>query len=178
MASFNTLARPYAKAAFEVASTANKLDAWSSMLVLAAGVVSDPVFAERVRTPALTDERKAEDLLMVCEGHVDAEFANLVRTLAEHDRLPLIPVIAELYEQHKAEHDRSVSVEVESAFELTADQQQTLATALSKRLDRTVTPHVTINPSLIGGVLIRAGDLVIDGSVRGKLAKLAEALKS
>ena len=178
MASFNTLARPYAKAAFEVASSANKLDAWSSMLALAAGVVSDPVFAERVRNPALTDERKAEDLLMVCEGYVDAEFANLVRTLAEHDRLPLIPVVAELYEQHKAEHDRSISVEVESAFELTADQQQTLATALSKRLDRTVTPHVTINPSLIGGVLIRAGDLVIDGSVRGKLAKLAEALKS
>lgn len=178
MASFNTLARPYAKAAFEVASSANKLDAWSSMLAVAAAVVSEPVFAERVRNPALTDERKAEDLLMVCEGYVDAEFANLARTLAEHDRLPLIPVIAELYEQHKAEHDRSVSVEVESAFELTADQQQTLATALSKRLDRTVTPHVTINPSLIGGVLIRAGDLVIDGSVRGKLAKLAEALKS
>ena len=67
---------------------------------------------------------------------------------------------------------------MESAFELTDDQLKTLATALAKRLDRTVTPHVTINPSLIGGVLIRAGDLVIDGSVRGKLAKLAEALKS
>jgi F-type H+-transporting ATPase subunit delta len=115
---------------------------------------------------------------MVCEGHIDEGFGNFIRTLAEHDRLPLIPVIAELYEQHKAEHDRSIVVEVESAFELSDDQQKTLATALTKRLDRTVTPHVTINPALIGGVLIRAGDLVIDGSVRGKLDKLAEALKS
>ncbi|HDZ58350.1 MAG TPA: F0F1 ATP synthase subunit delta [Pseudomonas xinjiangensis] len=178
MATINTLARPYAKAAFEFAESANKLDAWSGMLAVAGAVVSDAAFAYRVRNPALTGERKAEDLLMVCEGVVDAEFGNFIRTLAEHDRLPLIPVIAELYEQNKAEHDRSIDVQVESAFELNDDQQKTLATALSKRLDRTVTPHVTINPALIGGVLIRAGDLVIDGSVRGKLAKLAEALKS
>jgi F-type H+-transporting ATPase subunit delta len=178
MATINTLARPYAKAAFEHASAANVLDAWSGMLALAAAAVEDEAFAQRMRNPGLTDERKAEDLLMVCEGYIDAEFGNFVRTLAEHDRLPLIPVIAELYEQHKAEHDRRIVVEVESAFELSDDQQKTLATALTKRLDRTVTPHVTINPALIGGVLIRAGDLVIDGSVRGKLDKLAEALKS
>lgn len=178
MATINTLARPYAKAAFEFAVAANKLDAWSGMLALAASVISDAVFAERVNNPAVTGERKAEDLLMVCEGQIDAEFSNFIRTLAESDRLSLIPVIAELYEQTKAEHDRAILVEVESAFELNDDQQKTLATALSKRLDRTVTPHVTINPALIGGVLIRAGDLVIDGSVRGKLEKLAEALKS
>lgn len=178
MATINTLARPYAKAAFEYASAANTLDAWSGMLALAAAAVEDEAFAQRMRNPGLTDERKAEDLLMVCEGYIDEGFGNFVKTLAEHDRLPLIPVIAELYEQHKAEHDRSIVVEVESAFELSDDQQKTLATALTKRLDRTVTPHVTINPALIGGVLIRAGDLVIDGSVRGKLDKLAEALKS
>jgi len=178
MATINTLARPYAKAAFEHASSVGQLDAWSSMLALTEAVLNETVFAEKVRNPAFTAERKAEDLLMVCEGHVDEQFGNFIRTLADNDRLPLIPVIAELYEQHKAEHDRSMSVEVESAFELSEDQQKTLATALSRRLDRTVTPHVTINPALIGGVLVRAGDLVIDGSVRGKLAKLAEALKS
>jgi F-type H+-transporting ATPase subunit delta len=178
MATTNTLARPYAKAAFEYASSANKLDAWSSMLALASAVMTDAAFSNRVMNPALTGEQKAEDLLMVCEGQFDVEFAAFVRTLSENDRLSVIPVIAELYEQNKAEHDRSITVEVETAFELDADQQRTLATALSKRLDRTVTPHVTINPALIGGVLIRAGDLVIDGSVRGRLAKLAEALKS
>ncbi len=178
MATINTLARPYAKAAFEFASSANALDAWSGMLALAAAAVEDDDFAQRMRNPGLTDERKADDLLMVCEGHIDDGFGNYVRTLSDHDRLPLIPVIAELYEQHKAEHDRRIAVEVESAFELSDDQQKTLATALTTRLDRTVTPHVTINPALIGGVLIRAGDLVIDGSVRGKLNKLAEALKS
>lgn len=178
MATTNTLARPYAKAAFEHASSANKLDAWSGMLALASAVMNDAAFSNRVMNPALTGEQKAQDLLMVCEGQFDAEFTAFIRTLAENDRLPVIPVIAELYEQNKAEHDRSITVEVETAFALDADQQTTLATALSKRLDRTVTPHVTINPALIGGVLIRAGDLVIDGSVRGRLAKLAEALKS
>ena len=178
MATITTLARPYAKAAFEFATSAAALDAWSGMLALTAAVAADPVFVERMRDPSLTRERKADDLLMVCEGSVTPEFGNFIRTLADNDRLLLIPDIAELFEQYKAEHDRSISVEVESAFELTDDQQKTLATALSKRLDRTVTPHVTINPSLIGGVLIRAGDLGIDGSVRGKLAKLAEALKS
>lgn len=178
MATITTLARPYAKAAFEFATSAAALDAWSGMLAVAAAVAADSVFVERMRDPALTRERKADDLLMVCEGQVNAEFGNYIRTLADNDRLLLIPDIAELFEQYKAEHDRSITVEVESAFELSDDQQKTLATALTKRLDRTVTPHVTINPSLIGGVLIRAGDLVIDGSVRGKLAKLAEALKS
>lgn len=178
MATITTLARPYAKAAFGFASTAAALDAWSGMLALAAGAATEPVLVERMRNPGLTRDRKADDLLMVCEGHTTPEFENFIRTLAENDRLPLIPVIAELFEQYKAEHDRSIAVEVESAFEMTDDQQKTLATALTKRFDRTVTPHVTINPSLIGGVLIRAGDLVIDGSVRGKLAKLAEALKS
>ena len=178
MATITTLARPYAKAAFEFATSAAALDAWSGVLALTAAVAADPVFVERMRDPSLTRERKADDLLMVCEGSVTPEFGNFIRTQADNDRLLLIPDIAELFEQYKAEHDRSISVEVESAFELTDDQQKTLATALAKRLDRTVTPHVTINPSLIGGVLIRAGDLVIDGSVRGKLAKLAEALKS
>ena len=178
MATITTLARPYAKAAFEFASSAHSLDAWSGMLALAAAAVSDPAFAQRLRNPGLTWERKADDLLMVCDGQVDQAFGNFVRTLADNDRLSLIPVVAELFEQYKAEHDRSITVEVESAFELTDDQQKTLATALTKRLDRTVTPHVTIHPALICGVLIRAGDLVIDGSVRGKLAKLAEALKS
>ncbi len=178
MATITTLARPYAKAAFEFATSAAALDAWSGMLALTAAVATEPAFVERMRDPALTRDRKADDLLMVCEGRVNEEFGNFLRTLADNDRLLLIPDIAELFEQYKAEHDRSITVEVESPFELSDDQQTTLATALSKRLDRKVTPHVTINPSLIGGVLIRAGDLVIDGSVRGKLEKLAEALKS
>lgn len=178
MATNNTLARPYAKAAFEHASASSALDAWSGMLGLAAAAANNEVFAQRVSNPALTREQKANDLLMVCEGRIDEAFGNFVRTLAENDRLPLVPVIAELYEQFKAEHDRSIAVEVESAFELNDDQLKTLSTALSKRLDRTVTPQVRINPALIGGVVVRAGDLVIDGSVRGKLAKLAETLKS
>src|SRR5690606_10992866 len=126
MATITTLARPYAKAAFEFATSAAALDAWSGMLALTAAVAADPVFVERTRDPSLTRERKADDLLMVCEGSVTPEFGNFIRTLADNDRLLLIPDIAELFEQCKAEHDRSISVEVESAFELTDDQQKTL----------------------------------------------------
>src|SRR5690606_19660796 len=140
MATITTLARPYAKAAFEFATSAAALDAWSGMLALTAAVAADPVFVERMRDPSLTRERKADDLLMVCEVSVTPAFGNFIRTLADNDRLLLIPDIADLFEQYKAYVDRSISVEVEYAFELPDDQQKTLATALSKRLDRTEPP--------------------------------------
>ena len=140
MINTNTLARPYAKAAFEFASAAQQADAWLNMLSLSAAAVQTPAVAQQLVNPALTDEQKVNVLAQICAGHLD--------------------------------------VEVESAFELNAEQLQTLAAALSKRLDRTVQPKPVVNPALIGGVVIRAGDLVIDGSVRGKLNKLAEALKS
>ena len=92
--------------------------------------------------------------------------------------MTLLPTVQEIFEAVKAEANRTVEVEVQSAFELSAEQLQTLAAALSKRLDRTVEPKATVNPALIGGLHIRAGDLVIDGSIRGRLNKLAEALKS
>ena len=98
--------------------------------------------------------------------------------LGENDRLELLPTVRDQFEALKAEAERSIEVEVETAHELSAEQLQTLAAALSKRLDRTVQPTPVINPALIGGLIIRAGDLVIDGSVRGKLNQLAEALKS
>ena len=89
-----------------------------------------------------------------------------------------ISTIRELFEELKAEAEKTLDVEVQTAFELTPAQLQTLAAALSKRLDRTVNPQQVVNPALIGGVVIRAGDVVVDGSVRGKLSQLAESLKS
>src|SRR5690606_18202377 len=98
--------------------------------------------------------------------------------VAENKRLDLLPAIAEMYEQLKAEQEKLVEVEVISAFTLSQEQQDKLAKALSARLSREVRLNASEDASLIGGVVIRAGDLVIDGSVSGKLAKLAEALKS
>lgn len=178
MATINTLARPYAKAAFEFASAAKQSDAWSNMLALAAAFVDSPEVIAQLRNPALTWERKAELLAELCGDRIDEPFRNFVVALGENDRLELLPTVREQFEELKAEAERSIEVEIETAHELSAEQLQTLAAALSKRLDRTVQPTPVVNPALIGGLIVRAGDLVIDGSVRGKLNQLAEALKS
>ena len=178
MSNINTLARPYAKAAYEFASVAGQVDAWSAMLALTADSVTEPVIIKELGDPKLTRDGKVAFLKKLCEGNIDETFGNFLSVLGENGRLILLPMVTELFEAFKAEANRTVEVEIESAFELRAEQLQTLAAALSKRLDRTVQPKAIVNPALIGGLHIRAGDLVIDGSVRGKLNKLAEALKS
>lgn len=178
MANINTLARPYAKAAFEFASAAKQTDAWSAMLALTAAFVESAEVVQQLRNPSFTSERKSAFLVELGGDRIDEAFRNFVGVLGENDRLELIPTISAQFELFKAEGERSIDVEIESAYEMDAEQLNNLAAALSKRLDRTVQPSTSVNPALIGGVIIRAGDLVIDGSVRGKLQKLAEALKS
>ena len=178
MINTQTLARPYAKAAFEFASKAGRVDAWSGMLGLAAVAVEVPEVAEQLKNPRLTSESKVQMLVQLFSNDVDEAFRNFVTTLGDNDRLDVLPMIRELFEELKAEAEKTLDVEVQTAYELTPAQLQTLAAALSKRLDRTVNPQQVVNPALIGGVLIRAGDVVVDGSVRGKLSQLAESLKS
>ena len=178
MINTQTLARPYAKAAFEFASAAGQIDAWSGMLSLAAVAVDVPQVAELLKNPRLTSENKVQTLVQLFGSDIDEAFRNFVSTLGDNDRLDVLPTIRELFEELKAEAEKTLDVEVQTAFELTPAQLQTLAAALSKRLDRTVNPQQVVNPALIGGVVIRAGDVVVDGSVRGKLSQLAESLKS
>lgn len=178
MINTQTLARPYARAAFEFASTARQIDAWSGMLSLAAVAVELPQVAELLKNPRLTSENKVQSLFKLFGNDIDEAFRNFVSTLGDNDRLDVLPTIRELFEELKAESEKTLDVEVQTAFELTPAQLQTLAAALSKRLDRTVNPQQVVNPALIGGVVIRAGDVVVDGSVRGKLSQLAESLKS
>lgn len=178
MINTQTLARPYAKAAFEFASAAGRIDAWSGMLSLAAVAVEVPDVAELLKNPRLTSENKVKTLVQLLGSDIDEAFRNFVSTLGDNDRLDVLPTIRELFEELKAEAEKTLDVEVQTAFELTPAQLQTLAAALSKRLDRTVNPQQVVNPALIGGVVIRAGDVVVDGSVRGKLSQLAESLKS
>lgn len=173
-----TLARPYAKAAFEYASAAKRSDAWSGMLNLAAAVVEVPEVAELLRNPRLTRESKVSAVLRLFGNDIDEAFRNFIANMGEHDRLSLLSSVRELFEAYKAEAEKTLDVEVETAFELSAEQLQNLAAALSKRLDRSVNPKQVVNPALIGGLVIRAGDVVVDGSVRGKLSQLAESLKS
>jgi F-type H+-transporting ATPase subunit delta len=178
MAELTTLARPYAKAAFEHAQARQQLANWSAMLGLAAAVSQDDTMQRVLKAPRLTSSEKATAFVEVCGDKFDAEARNFISVVSENGRLDLLPEIAALFELYKAEQEKSVDVEVTSAFALSAEQQDKLAKVLSARLSREVRLHAAEDASLIGGVVIRAGDLVIDGSVRGKLAKLAEALKS
>ncbi|MBD1553165.1 F0F1 ATP synthase subunit delta [Pseudomonas typographi] len=178
MAELTTLARPYAKAAFEHAQAHQQLANWSAMLGLAAAVSQDGTMQRLLKAPRLTSAEKAAAFIEVCGEKFDAQAQNFIHVAAEHERLPLLPEIAALFDLYKAEQEKTVDVDVTSAFALDQEQQDKLAKVLSARLSREVRLHTAQDSALIGGVVIRAGDLVIDGSVRGKLAQLAEALKS
>jgi len=178
MAELTTLARPYAKAAFEHAQSHQQLASWSAMLGLAASVSQDDTMQRVFKAPRLTSADKATAFIDACGDKFDGKVQNFIHVIAENGRLPLLPEIAALFDLYKAEQEKSVDVDVISAFALNQEQQDKLAKVLSARLGREVRLHASEDASLIGGVVIRAGDLVIDGSIRGKLANLAEALKS
>ena len=182
MADMSIVARPYARAAFEQAqSTKGGLKQWSDMLQLAALVTSDKSMQAALASPSLDDTAKAELLVEVCgeiaAGSITKEGRNFITLLAERGRLFAISDIATLFERLRADAERTIHAHVISAFEIDADQRAKIAKGLKKRLNREVELEVAVDESLIGGAIIRAGDLVIDGSVRGHLAKLATVLR-
>ena len=176
MAESITIARPYAKAAFQAAKDSQALTEWSQMLGYASAVVVDKDMISVLDNPALTSEQKAQFFIDVCGEKLTKEVKNFIFVLSENNRLGLVSDIAELFESYKALLEQTIDISVESAFELSDAQSEKLAQALSKKLDRKVVIASTVNQELIGGVIIRANDLVIDASVRGKIAKLAEAI--
>jgi F-type H+-transporting ATPase subunit delta len=178
MAELTTLARPYAKAAFDFANSANVLDLWSEMLALAGAVSNSTGIDKLLASPTLTTEQKGSAFIEICGDALNEQAGNFVKILAENKRLELLSSISQLFEAFKAQKEKSVDVELQSAFELSTAVQEQLAKALSVKLDREVNVTGSVDKSLIGGVIIRAGDTVIDGSVKGRLAKLAEAMNS
>lgn len=178
MAELNTLARPYARAAFEYAEAGEQLEAWSKGLGLLAALVGEPRVAALLDHPGLTAERKATAISDLLDGEIDRELGNFVRILADNNRLALLPTIAAQFQTLKAEREQSVDVEISSAYELADDEIQMLKEALGQRLQREVRLQTSTDTNLLGGVYIRANDTVIDASLRGRLAKLAEATNS
>jgi len=178
MAELSTLARPYAKAAFEHALSANELGVWSEQLGTAAAVAQVEKMVKMLNSPALTSEHQAQNFIDVCGDQLSGNVQNFVKVLAENKRLPLLPHIAALYDEFKANREKSVDVEVATAFELDAQLQEKLSGALSSKLEREVKLQTVIDKELIGGVVIRAADVVIDNSIRGRLSKLAEAMNA
>lgn len=177
MAEFLTLARPYAKAAFAYASEHNATDAWSSALKLLDATAQDETFSAYISRPELTPAEKVNAFVKVIgTEQATAAISNFLTLLAENDRLALLPEISAEYELLKAQGNNAVDVVIESAFPLTAVQEQLLLTRLEKRLNKTVTVTVEVNPDLIAGVVIRAGDQVIDDSALNKLEKMRTRL--
>jgi F-type H+-transporting ATPase subunit delta len=178
MAESSTLARPYAKAAFDYARESNALAQWSRQLGLAAAVAVVDKMALVIASPALTAPRQAQILIDLLGDELSPPVGNFLRVLADNKRLPLLAEIAAQFEQLKAQQEKSVSVEVTSAFPLPDALAERLAQALRGKLQREVSINTVVDQSLLGGVVVRAGDVVIDGSVRGRLAKLARAMNS
>jgi F-type H+-transporting ATPase subunit delta len=178
MAELSTLARPYAKAAFQAAVDAGEVQAWSDMLSTASNVVLDETMDKVLSHPSFTGQQQAQTLIDVCGDKLNASGQNLVSVLAENKRLSLMPQILEQFEHLKAELEKAVDVEIISAFDVSDESKQKLTDALKAKLAKDVRVTTTVDSTLVGGAIIRAGDLVIDGTVRGKLVKLAEAMNS
>jgi F-type H+-transporting ATPase subunit delta len=171
-----TLARPYATAAFEYALQKNMLSAWEGMLRSAAILVEQKEIVRLLSTPAVTKKKLADLFCEVLSSVLDTERKNFIRLLAEYNRLALLPDIAKLFSSYCADREKSITVQVTSAVTLDEKYQQKLAASLAKRLARQVTLQCKTDTSLLGGLIVRADDLVIDGSVRGKLNRLFESL--
>lgn len=178
MAESITLARPYAKAAFEVALAAQELSVWSQALRLLASVTKSEKLSKFLLSPALTAEQQASALIEICGDELTPTTHKLVHLLAENKRLVLLSEISELFEALKANQEQTVDVELSTAYELNQEVVNKITQALKTRLNREINLQTRIDQHLIGGAVIRAGDTVIDSSVRGKLTKLAEAMNS
>jgi F-type H+-transporting ATPase subunit delta len=178
MAELSTLARPYAKAAFEYADGANQLAEWSTQLATAAAVAQADNIAKVLTSPSLTSEQQATIFIDVCGDVLSDKAQNFIKVLADNKRLALLAEISALYEVFKANREKTVDVNISSAFELDTAIEDQLAAALTSKLKREVKVQATVDKTLLGGVIIHAADVVIDGSVRGRLAKLGEAMKA
>ena len=177
MAELLTLARPYAKAAFAYASEQNAADTWSTVLNALSATVQDEAFSAYITRPELTPAEKVKAFIQILGAEqTSVAVSNFLTLLAENDRLALLPEISAEYELLKAQDNNAVDVVIESAFPLSAVQEQLLTDRLEKRFNKSVNTTVEVNPSLIAGVVIRAGDQVIDDSALDKLEKMRTRL--
>ena len=177
MSEFITVARPYAKAAFDFAVEHQSIDRWQDMLTFAAEVTKNEQMAELL-SGALAPETLAESFIAVCGEQLDESGQNLIRVMAETNRLNALPDVLEQFIHLRAASEAISEVEVTSANALSDEQLTKISAAMEKRLSRKVKLNCKIDKSVMAGVIIRSGDMVIDGSVRGRLERLADVLQS
>ena len=178
MSSLTTLARPYAKAAFDLARGADALARWEQMLSLASEVVSEEAIAGLLDNPLISGEQVVKILKDSAGDAFDGRFGDYLAVLAANDRLSLLPAITTLYADLRAEAEQRLRVRVVSAIPLDDDQSARMREALARRFDREIELESEIDPAVIGGAVVYAGDQVIDGSLRGRLMKLSNSLSN
>ena len=176
MAELISIARPYAKAAFQFASGQGQVAAWSQMLSETADATQNPDVQSCVNDPRIGREQLAELIIELCGESLDQGGRNFISILAENHRLSLLSEIAGLFNDLMQEAEAVVAVEVTSAKPMESGQMTLLQNALEKNLNKSVSLTTQLDESLVGGAVIRYGDQVIDGSIRGRLAQLAAAL--
>lgn len=176
MSSLTTLARPYAKAAFELALRDNNLAGWDDMLGAVTQVTTDKVMAAWLQSPHSTAGKAVEIIVESLGGDVDARFQAYLGVLADNDRLLLCDEITRLYRRLRQQAEKRLEVRVVSAVPLQALQAERMQSALARRFDCEITLENDIDPSVLGGAIIYAGDQVIDGSIKGRLKRLESSL--
>lgn len=181
MSELTTIARPYAKAAFDfaveqLAQDQSAVEKWTEMLNFASQVVENEAMQDFL-TGDLSANQVADTVISICGEQLDQYGQNLIRLMAENKRLTVLPAVFAQFQHYVREHQAIAQVEVISAQPLSVEQQQKIATAMEKKLARKVKLNCSTDQALIAGVIIRTDDFVIDGSSRGQLARLANELQ-
>ena len=177
MAELAALARPYAEAAFEIAREKNDIDGWAEMLQFLDQVVHADSLAGIINNPRVSRSQFEKLMLDICAEQTTPEGINFVRLLIQNGRLSLAGEISSQFEKQRSELQGYLDVSVISALPMSAEEQQILSSKLSDSFRKQVKISVAEDPALIGGVIIRAGDKVIDGSISGQIQQLAKQLK-
>jgi len=176
MAEVISIARPYASAVFSIAHEKGELKAWSDLLAVLSQAVAVPNMQSAISSPSVSDEQVLGLLAEVAGELMSEDAQNFLALLAESNRLLMLEYIAVIFDELRAEAEQRMTADVTTARALTPEQEANISAALKKRLGRDVTLNSSVDESLLGGAIIRAGDLIIDGSALGKLDRLANAI--
>ena len=176
MSDYTTVARPYARAVYQQATESTSVDSWSNALALLSAVAEDTAMKAVLDNPQAGSEQKAELILKVAGDKLSVAQQNLVKLMAENGRLKALPEVAKQFEVYRAEAEGKIDAEVVSAFPLSSEQAESITSTLKAKLGREVTISTSTDESLIGGVVIKAGDTIIDASMKSQLASLALTL--
>lgn len=176
MSEYTTIARPYAKAAFDFSVEHKQLDQWQEMLSFVTAVIDDET-VQGYLTSSLSSSKLAEMVIAICGDQLDQYGQNFIRLMAENRRLQVLPTVLELFGAYVDEYKSTVEVNVSSAYPLSDEQKQKISVAMERKLARKVKLNCSVDSTLIAGVIIRTDEFVIDGSSRGQLARLANELQ-